>query len=70
MTFAPTHTAPTPACHLDALAGIRLSPPHAKPRGGQAGGARVAASARKCAAAAAAATPASSGAPCHAGPTR
>eukprot|EP00965_Chrysotila_dentata_P026551 879672-Pleurochrysis_carterae.AAC.1 len=25
--FAPTHTAPTPACHLDALAGIRLRPP-------------------------------------------
>eukprot|EP00965_Chrysotila_dentata_P043878 1458500-Pleurochrysis_carterae.AAC.1 len=48
---------------------MRLRPPHAKPRGGHAGGASVAASARNRAAASAAATPASSGAPRHAGPT-
>eukprot|EP00965_Chrysotila_dentata_P172256 5684812-Pleurochrysis_carterae.AAC.2 len=58
ITRAPTQTAPTPACHFEAFAGMRLRPPHAKPRGGHAGGASVAASARSRAAASAAATPA------------
>eukprot|EP00965_Chrysotila_dentata_P092465 3051547-Pleurochrysis_carterae.AAC.1 len=68
-TRAPTQTALTPACHLEAFAGIRFSPPQAKPAGGHAGGVTVAASARSRAAASAAAMPASVGAPCQAGPT-